>query len=632
MNKERFGIVKELEFKNWHREWPIDIIRGVLTKDTLKNELLLQLKILNVNKREIKSLYIDIFCYDDSNEIIVGNEDKIRHIYQDIDLKYGEIGGSKEGIKLFNINVRNVKIILNKVVYADGEVRNYSDESCIDKTELEIINNLDDKLVSFAKSEFNKNNNQYELKYIPKNSSNGYWICGCGQYNQDKNEKCLRCKIKKSHIFEITSKEYFDKYLEEEKKKRDEEEKKKRAEEEKEYLKKCDQEKEKKKRQKTYLSISLVTIVGIVMAIGLISKINLKKYDYNNTFIAGDKWIAAIDKKGKLLSTGFLGLKRSEGEEIKELCKDWDNLISLAGDTNHVVGLKSDGTVVAEGKGGWGFKTEEIAKWTDIIQIATGPFETVGLKKDGTVVVSKSEVVEQERLKYIVDKEYLKDVEEWQDIAKIYHDNEVVVGLKSDGTVVASVKDSSLYARRFKSDLDELKNWSNIKELLVENEGIIGLKKDGTVVAIGYNTYNQFDDISKWTDIKKIVTDGSMTVGLKSDGTVVATGRNTYGNCNVQDEKDIVDVFATGSFILGSTVTIDKTGNLKLIGMRDDIDGYGIYEKEKDNWGDVNKIEWGREFIVGLRDNGKATIITADKDSKEWGIEEILDWENIRVD
>ena len=66
--------------------------------------------------------------------------------------------------------------------------------------------------------------------------------------------------------------------------------------------------------------------------------------------------------------------------------------------------------------------------------------------------------------------------------------------------------------------------------------------------------------------------------------------------------------------------------------MRDDIDGYGIYEKEKDNWGDVNKIEWGREFIVGLRDNGKATIITADKDSKEWGIEEILDWENIRVD
>ena len=118
MNKERFGIVKELEFKNWHREWPIDIIRGVLTKDTLKNELLLQLKILNVNKREIKSLYIDIFCYDDSNEIIVGNEDKIRHIYQDIDLKYGEIGGSKEGIKLFNINVRNVKIILNKVVYA----------------------------------------------------------------------------------------------------------------------------------------------------------------------------------------------------------------------------------------------------------------------------------------------------------------------------------------------------------------------------------------------------------------------------------------------------------------------------------------------------------------------------------
>lgn len=616
MNKERFRIVKELEFKNWYREWPIDIIRGVLTKDTLKNELLLQLKVLNVNKREIKSLYIDIFCYDDSNEIIEGNEDKIRYIYQDIDLKYGEIGGSKEGIKLFNINVRNVKIILNKVVYADGEVRNYSDESYIDKTELEIINNLDDKLVSFAKSEFSKNNNQYELKYIPKNSSNVYWICGCGQYNQDKNEKCLRCKIKKAHIFEITSKEHFDKYLEEEKKKRAEEEKKKRAEEEKAYLKKCIQEKEKKKRQKTYLSISLVTIVSIVMAIGLISKINLKKYDYNNTFIAGDGWVAAIDENGKLLSTGSIYTG-----EIKELCKDWDNLISLAGDWggHHIVGLKSDGTVLAEGEDGWGFKPEEIAKWTDIIQIESGVFETIGLKKDGTVVVSKSELVEQE---------YLKDVEAWQDIVKIYHANELVVGLKSDGTVVASAQ----YPYRFNTDLYQIRSWRNIKEILVENEGIIGLKKDGTVVSIGYNDYNQFDDISEWTNIKKIVTDGSMTVGLKTDGTVVATGKNTYGNCNVQDEKDIIDVFATGSFALGSTVTIDKNGNLKLIGMRDDIVGYGIYEKEKDNWADVNKIEWGRGFIVGLKDSGEATIITADKDSKEWDIEEILDWKNIRVD
>lgn len=611
MNKERFVIIKELEFKNWHREWPIDIIRGVLTKDTLKNELLLQLKILNVNKREIKSVYIDIFCYDDSNEIIIENEDKIRYIYQDIDLKYGEIGGSKEGIKLFNINVRNVKIILNKIVYADGEIKNYSDENYIDKAELESINNLDDKLVSLSKTEFSKNNDQYELKYIPKNSSNGYWICGCGQYNQDKNDECVRCKIKKARIFEITSKEYFDKCLEEEKKKR--------AEEEKEYLKKCAEEIKKKKRQKIYLRVFLVTIVSIVMTICLIPKINLKKQqsklNYHNTFLAEDNWVAAINEEGKLLSIGSI----YDGE-IKELCKDWNNLVSLTGDGfASIVGLKSDGTVVAEGNRG--FKSEEIATWRDIIQVESGAFNTVGLKKDGTVVVSTSEPEKEE---------YLKEVEEWQDIVKIYYDNEVIAGLKSDGTVVASVNDSSLYARQFKSDLYKLKNWSNIKELLVENEGIIGLKSDGTVVAIGCNNYGQFD-ISEWTNIKKIVTDGSMTVGLKTDGTVVATGRNTYGNCNVQDEKDIVDIFGTGSYLIGSTVTIDKSGNLKLIGMRDDIVGYGIYEKEKDNWIDINKIDWGRNYIVGLTNNGEATIITADKGSKEWGIEEILDWENIRV-
>ena len=50
----------------------------------------------------------------------------------------------------------------------------------------------------------------------------------------------------------------------------------------------------------------------------------------------------------------------------------------------HVVGLKSDGTVVAVG---WNTEGQcDIDGWTDIKQVAAGALHTVGVKNDGTVV------------------------------------------------------------------------------------------------------------------------------------------------------------------------------------------------------------------------------------------------------
>ena len=50
----------------------------------------------------------------------------------------------------------------------------------------------------------------------------------------------------------------------------------------------------------------------------------------------------------------------------------------------HTVGLKADGTVVAEGLNDYG--QCNVGNWTDIVQVAAGGHHTVGLKSDGTVV------------------------------------------------------------------------------------------------------------------------------------------------------------------------------------------------------------------------------------------------------
>jgi len=56
----------------------------------------------------------------------------------------------------------------------------------------------------------------------------------------------------------------------------------------------------------------------------------------------------------------------------------------------HTVGLRSDGTVVAEGDNDYG--QCNVGNWTDIIQVAAGASHTVGFKSDGTVVAVGGEV------------------------------------------------------------------------------------------------------------------------------------------------------------------------------------------------------------------------------------------------
>jgi alpha-tubulin suppressor-like RCC1 family protein len=55
-----------------------------------------------------------------------------------------------------------------------------------------------------------------------------------------------------------------------------------------------------------------------------------------------------------------------------------------------MVGLKSDGTVVAVGRND--YVQCNIGGWRDIVQVAGGGEHTVGLKSDGTVVAAGPEI------------------------------------------------------------------------------------------------------------------------------------------------------------------------------------------------------------------------------------------------
>ncbi len=54
----------------------------------------------------------------------------------------------------------------------------------------------------------------------------------------------------------------------------------------------------------------------------------------------------------------------------------------------HIVGLKSDGTVIAVGHDWWG--ECNVGSWRRVIQVASGGYHTVGLESDGTVIAAGS--------------------------------------------------------------------------------------------------------------------------------------------------------------------------------------------------------------------------------------------------
>lgn len=260
----------------------------------------------------------------------------------------------------------------------------------------------------------------------------------------------------------------------------------------------------------------------------------------------------------------------------------------------HLVGLKSNGTVITVGGNPDG--QCNVSDWKDIIAVSAAGYHTVGLKSDGTVVA-------------VGYNEYGQcNVSGWTDIVAIAQENWHTVGLRSDGTVVA-------VGHNVQGQCN-VSGWTDIVAIAAGAYHTVGLKSDGTVVAVGDNSDNECN-VSRWKDIIAISAYGFHTVGLKSDGTVVATGPNAEGECNVSDWKDIVAVAA---------------GDCHTVGLKTDgtVVAVGRNTKGECNvsaWKDIVAIAAGAYHTIGLKSDG--TVVTVGGD--EWSQRDVSAWNDIRL-
>jgi alpha-tubulin suppressor-like RCC1 family protein len=251
---------------------------------------------------------------------------------------------------------------------------------------------------------------------------------------------------------------------------------------------------------------------------------------------------------------------------------------NISAGPNCLVGLKSDGTVIADpGAKELGVDDKNIAEWKDIVQIAAGWHHLVALKKDGTVVG-------------VAIKGYEKSVvgiSDWKDIVAIAAGYSQTMGLKKDGTVVA-VENAA-----------EAGAWKDIVGISTGHASI-GLKKDGTLVGIG-NNWRGALNFAEWKDIVQVASGDDQTYGRRKDGTVRVCG---YTNL-MEKWKFVVDTS-------GMTDVVDiKAFSWEIIGLRKDgtvvvagENNCGQQAMNEAGVKDAVAVTSGEHFFAALRPDG----------------------------
>ena len=300
----------------------------------------------------------------------------------------------------------------------------------------------------------------------------------------------------------------------------------------------------------------------------------------------------AAKRQNECLAKTEQGMTSMQGK--REKIRRIQNRIGCG--TNHVVGVKTDGTVVAVGDNRHG--QCNVKNWRNIVAVAAGAYHTVALRSDGTVVSTK----------YLGDPNYNRgqdDVSRWIDIVAIGAGSVFTAGLKSDGTVIVTGSDPKL---------QEVRNWQNITLIFASNAVMIGIDSSGAILTAGGMTERERETVRSWTNIAAVDFSGGDPIGLKEDGTLVSTFE--FIQRKLSSCADIVSIACDSRRVFG----LQKNGTV--LSVEKGASSTGVNEYDVSGWNDIAAIGAGYEYLIGLRKNG--AVVAAGSNAQK--IHDVLSW------
>lgn len=358
-----------------------------------------------------------------------------------------------------------------------------------------------------------------------------------------------------------------------------------------------------------YIDLLEVDYSNTILNTSIITNLNtsIKMLEAISDNAAGAKWLGVLQN---ILQSTVDQKSRKESEELdnkncyeaniakttdREKAKKYSNYFAnakgiISAEMFSILGLKSDGTVLAVCDDRFGKEQYNVSSWKDIIAVASGSRYFVGLMTNGRLVTTCKHP------------DFIKELAVHKDIVAISVSDSNTVALKSNGRVVTVNPYGSTLAF-------DTTGWRDIVAISSGLSHAVGLKTDGTVVTascVGYKENGQCN-VSSWKNIVSVAAGGSHTVGLKSDGTVIAVGNNENGQCNVSSWKDVVAISASSSVTIG----LRADGSVLLT----------EYDEEVLSWEDIIAVSASASCVYGLKVDGSVVTNSESdfaKNVKNW--------------
>lgn len=294
--------------------------------------------------------------------------------------------------------------------------------------------------------------------------------------------------------------------------------------------------------------------------------------------------VVGLQSNGRVLAAGS---NNKKGECNVE---HWEGICKIAAKRHSTFGIMADGSVVATGDNAHG--QCNVAHWRDINKVFCNIEDyTVGLTNDGKVLITDW-VDCDDRDAFNT---FYMTVTSWSDIVSLSNsDLRRIVGVKSDGTVVVATSKPRWF--------DEIiRTWKDIVSIYDGVFYCVGFKADGTVEVAGELCGKAISTLFSWEEIEKCWGNTSFLVALKSDGTIRSNGEiasNKY--LNIEDVAisrlygltNVKSVSVDGN----NVVFLKKDGSVVLFGRNEGCDVV--------NWSGITDVASNYSLIVGLKADG----------------------------
>lgn len=203
MANERYKIIKTSDHKEWLAGSPLKIEQSRLVWVSQDGKTILQLELFNLSDMTIKSVFLDIDCFNEAAASPVSiNDYAILGVNAAPHTHFSE----REPVILEPAKTTSVKIIISKVVFADGSLwRNDAKSPGVVLPE--------QKAIDFRHPLFGQIVRECNLKGIRHDywfgESDNYWRCTCGQANERDALQCGYCKADKQWLRQHLNEKYL---------------------------------------------------------------------------------------------------------------------------------------------------------------------------------------------------------------------------------------------------------------------------------------------------------------------------------------------------------------------------------------------------------------------------------------